>query len=273
MGLLHGKIAVVMGAGRGIGAACAARLAREGATMALGDILGPEVEDVAERIVADGGIAHGACVDVSREDHVRDFIADTIARHGRIDILHNNAAPTNLLAKDCGIADTDVAVWDGTFACITRGTFLACKHVIPHMRRQGGGAIVNTSSMAAQRGTWLYHAYGAAKAGIDSLTKSIATCYGKDGIRCNAIAPGLIVRDDERAKLDAGFTRQWLDVMMTPRIGIDSDIASALVFLAQDASVYITGQVLAVDGGTLAWAPWGRINAGGVRDKQDEDEA
>ena len=261
---LEGKIALVMGGGRGIGAATASMLAKEGACVAIGDIRAADARNLAERIVASGGKALGLEVDVSREADVAAAVDATVTKFGRIDILHNNAAPTDLLPLDGGIADMELEVWDATFAGITRGTFLACKHVIPIMQRHGGGAIVNTSSMAGQRGTWIFQAYGAAKAAVDNLTRSIATRYGKDGIRCNAIAPGLIVRPEALAELDEPFRQQWLDVILGQRIGVDDDIARAVLFFVQDAADYITGQILAVDGGVLAWGPWGRVRSGGA---------
>ena len=266
MGSLIGKVAVVMGSGRGIGAATAKLLAREGAKVMVADRLGDLAEQTAAAISNEGGEATWSVADVSDEAQVKSTIEATMRMFGRIDVLHNNAAPIHLLPQDTDIAAMDVGIWDTTFGVIARGTFLASKHVIPHMRRLGGGSIINTSSMAGQRGTRIYHAYGSAKAAVENLTRCIATRYGPDGIRCNAIAPGLIlhIEPGEAAPIEPSFLGQWMDSMLARRPGIDHDIARTVLFLAQDAADYITGQVIAVDGGALAWGPWSRVDAGGA---------
>lgn len=263
---LDGKVALIVGAGRGIGAATAKLLASEGAQVTVADFRGELAESTAQAIRSSGGEAIHAIVDAASEEQIKAAVAATVKAFGKIDILHNNAAPTHLLPQDLAVADIDLAIWDETFNVIARGTYLACKHVIPIMKRNGGGSIINTSSMAGQRGTQIYHAYGAAKGAVDNLTRCIATAYGRDRIRCNAIAPGLIlhVEPGEHHHLDPAFHQQWLDVMLVPRTGIDLDIARTVLFFAQDAADYITGQILAVDGGALAWGPWTRVNAGGV---------
>jgi len=263
---LEGKSAIVVGGGRGIGAATARLLASEGASVTIADLHADLAEGTAQAICSDHGCAIHVPVDVGEEGQVAAMVEKVHRTFGKIDVLLNNAAPTHLLPEDGAVTEIDASVWDAIFAGIARGTFLTCKHVIPHMQQSGGGSIINTSSMAGQRGTWICHAYGSAKAAIDNLTRCIAARYGVDRIRCNAIAPGLIthVGAGEQPDLDPEFRRQWLNAMLVPRIGVDFDIARMVLFLAQDAADYVTGQIIAVDGGALAWAPWGRIADGGI---------
>jgi NAD(P)-dependent dehydrogenase (short-subunit alcohol dehydrogenase family) len=138
-----------------------------------------------------------------------------------------------------------------------RGTMLACKAAIPRMRARGGGSIINMSSGAGLRGAMLPTAYGVSKAGIISLTQYVATQHGKEGIRCNAIAPGLIVTPSTASTYAAGpFGAMMLRHHLTPRLGKPADIAATVAFLAADEAEFITGQVICVDGGSLAHAPY-----------------
>uniref|UniRef100_UPI00047637BD SDR family NAD(P)-dependent oxidoreductase n=1 Tax=Ideonella sp. B508-1 TaxID=137716 RepID=UPI00047637BD len=138
-----------------------------------------------------------------------------------------------------------------------RGTMVACPSAIPHLRRSGGGSIVNTSSDAALAGALSHTAYSASKAAINSLTQNVATQHGQDNIRCNAVSPGLIVTPATRgAYVDSSLGRVMLRHQLSPRFGAPEDIAAAVVFLASDEAGFITGQVLCVDGGALAHQPY-----------------
>jgi NAD(P)-dependent dehydrogenase (short-subunit alcohol dehydrogenase family) len=180
-----------------------------------------------------------------------------VERLGGLDILHNNAADTRLSGtRDMPVERVDTQVWDAILRVNLRGTMIASRAAIPHLRRRGG-AIVNTSSGAALAGGLSHSAYSASKAALHSLTQSIATQHGKEGIRCNAIAPGLIVTPATRdtyagSELGAVMLRHHL----TPRLGRPEDIAAAVVFLASDEAAFITGQVICVDGGLLAHQPY-----------------
>jgi NAD(P)-dependent dehydrogenase (short-subunit alcohol dehydrogenase family) len=137
-----------------------------------------------------------------------------------------------------------------------RGTMLGCKLVIPEMTRQGGGSIINASSNASASGQETTMAYGASKGGVNVLTQYVATAYGQRGIRCNAISPGLVISAEMKASLTPEFLRIFEDNILTPYTGIPEDVAEVAAFLASDAARYVTGQIIAVDGGLTAHAPY-----------------
>jgi NAD(P)-dependent dehydrogenase (short-subunit alcohol dehydrogenase family) len=153
------------------------------------------------------------------------------------------------------VAKIDVDIWDRTMAVNLRGVMLGCKHAIPRMLERGGGSIVNTSSGSAQRGDVALPAYAVSKGGVETLTLYVATQYGKQGIRCNAIAPGLVLThpvDDFGGQL---YVNMLEEHHLTPRVGQPEDIAQAVLFLVSDASGFITGQIINVDGGIVSHAP------------------
>jgi NAD(P)-dependent dehydrogenase (short-subunit alcohol dehydrogenase family) len=256
-GRVQGKAALVTGAGAGIGAACAQALAREGAAVALADVDLAAAQRQAEAIVAEGGIAVAIHVDMGDEASVIAMVETAVARLGGLDILHNNAADTRLSAtRDMPVEQVDTEVWDAILRVNLRGTMIASRAAIPHLRKRGG-AIVNTSSGAALSGGLSHSAYSASKAAINSLTQSLATQHGKQGIRCNAVAPGLVVTPATR---DSYANSEIGEVMLrhhlTPRLGRPEDVAAAVVFLASDEAAFVTGQVICVDGGLQAHQPY-----------------
>ena len=258
MGLLTGKVAIVTGAGGGIGAETAAVLAAEGAAVAVADLNLAAARKTVGGIEENGGTALAVAFDLGDEESIRAMVTTTVAAFGGIDIVFNNAAATHLGGeRDKPIAEADGEVWDATMRINLRGTMQVTKHAVPHMKARGGGSIINTSSGAGQSGDLGHPAYGASKAAIDRLTTYTATEFGKQGIRCNAIAPGLIVTATSEKTYAGGPLR---DVMLrhhlTPRLGRPDDIAQAVLFLASDRSGFITGQVISVDGGLLAHAPY-----------------
>ena len=187
------------------------------------------------------------------------MVDTTLAAFGRLDILHNNAAllDPEHMAGDVTIGDLDIDHWDRTIQINLRGYVLGCKYALPPMVAGGGGSIINTSSQAAELGDLRMSAYGMAKAGINSLTRYVATQYGKQGVRCNAVAPGIILTEavlsgpQSREELQAFFGRHTL----TPWLGTADDVANLVLFLASDESRYITGQVVSIDGGFSAHQP------------------
>ena len=193
-GKLTGKVAIVTGAASGIGRATALALAAEGAAVVLADLSGDGAERVAREITDAGGRALAQLTDVGDESSIAAMVEAAVKTFGGLDVLHNNAAATEptLLSGDLELTSMDVAIWDRTLAINLRGPMLGCKHAIPRMLERGGGVIVNTSSAAALAGDLVRSAYGASKAGLDALTRYVATQYGKRGIRCNSIAPGVI---------------------------------------------------------------------------------
>jgi NAD(P)-dependent dehydrogenase (short-subunit alcohol dehydrogenase family) len=186
---------------------------------------------------------------------VEALVADVVGEYGRVDILHNNVGIA--FDDDTTIVQTDLEVWDRTFALNVRGYVACCKEVVPVMVEGGGGSIINTASMAAFAGGIYHSAYGASKAAIVSLTKFVATQYGSDGVRCNAIAPGPIVTPGLGASTGSDellpIARRQL---LTGRVGRPEDVATLALFLASDESAFITGQTIECDGGLLVHQPF-----------------
>jgi NAD(P)-dependent dehydrogenase (short-subunit alcohol dehydrogenase family) len=254
---LEGKVAIVTGAASGIGAETATRLAQEGAAVVVADINLPGAEQLVARIIQTGAAAAAVRVDLGDEQSIIEMISFAVERFGGLDILDNNAADTRLSAtRDGGVEHTDTEVWDTLMRINLRGTMIACKAAIPRMRARGGGSIINMSSGSGLTGALAPTAYGVSKAGIITLTQYVATQHGKEGIRCNAIAPGLIVTDAASSYASGPFGEMMLRHHLTPRLGTPADIASAVAFLASDEASFITGQVISVDGGLLSHAPY-----------------
>lgn len=263
---LSGKVAIVTGAASGIGAGTARVLAAAGAAVVIADVNLDKAEAQAAAIRAARFPAKAIEADVSDEASVERLVAETVASFGGLDVVHNNAAATALSRSEAQlIADADPADWDTTFRVNTTGAMLVIKHAIPRMLERGGGSIINMSSGAGQRGDLGHAAYGASKAAIVALTQYVATQYGKQGIRCNAIAPGMIITPDN-IHIHGGRTSElMLRHQLTPRLGTPDDIANTVLFLASDESAFITGQLICVDGGSSAHAPYyGDLLASGL---------
>jgi NAD(P)-dependent dehydrogenase (short-subunit alcohol dehydrogenase family) len=250
-GELDGKVAIVTGAAGGIGRETAKVLAAAGAKVVLADLPDTDLEDAAAAVT---GEATYHPVDISDEESVRALIDFAVSRFGRLDVLDNNAARGGD-PGDGPVADMEVEVWDGVFAVNARGAMLMCKHAIPRMIAGGGGSIVNISSGTAQGGDDFATAYACTKAAIQTLTMYVATQYGRNGVRCNAIAPGII----RTPLLEAAVPQPIIDVMVAQkpvgRIGEARDVAELVCFLASDRAAFITGQVIAADGGFFAHVP------------------
>ena len=253
---LRGKVAIVTGSASGIGRATARLLASEGASVVVADLDEDGAQSVVGEIEAAGGSALAQQVDVSDEEAIRAMISATVETYGGLDILHNNAAALGPArpGRDMDIASMDVDVWDRTMAVNLRGVMLGCKHAIPAMLERGGGSIVNTTSGSAQRGDLSIPAYGVSKGGVDTLTKYVAAQYGKRGIRCNAIAPGLILTHGVENFGGEAYVQMLEEHHLTPRVGRPEDIAHAVLYLASDEASFVTGQILNVDGGILSHA-------------------
>lgn len=254
---LGGLISIVTGSGVGIGKACAMRLADEGATVFVADLDLEGANQTAAEIRDAGGSAEALEVDIGEEQSIREAIARVAAHDARLDVLVNNAADTSAaqIAGDMAIDAMDTRIWDRAFQVNTRGTMLMTKHTLPLMRPRGG-SIINMSSGTALRGDLFTPAYAASKAAINCLTTYIATQNGKDRIRCNAIAPGLV----RTPKVVATNSAEQLSRVelhnLTPYLGEPEDIAAVVAFLASNDARYITGQVISVDGGVLTHLPY-----------------
>jgi NAD(P)-dependent dehydrogenase (short-subunit alcohol dehydrogenase family) len=261
---LEGRVAIVTGAASGIGRGCAERLANEGAAVACADLNLPGARETVARIEAKGGRGIATETDVSDEAAVNSLLAETHRALGAVDVLHSNAADTRaeVLGADGDLLSTDLSVWDQTMAVNLRGAVLCCRAVLPDMLERGKGSIVITSSTSGMTGDLARIAYSASKAALNSLTLNIATLYGKLGIRCNAVAPGLVLTEGSPAVSAQGGSLDPEDALafalshhLTPRLGTPEDVAALVAFLASDEAGYITGQVIPVDGGLLSHMP------------------
>jgi NAD(P)-dependent dehydrogenase (short-subunit alcohol dehydrogenase family) len=254
MSLLEGRTAIVTGAGSGIGRATALRMATEGARVVLADINDAGLAEVAAAIEAAGGTSTSCRTDVSDDDQVQALVAHTVETFGAVDVLHNNAAALGpeMLGRDGNLETTSLPTWDFTFAVTLRGQFLCARHVVPHMIAAGRGSIVNMSSSTSLGGDVVRIAYSAAKAGVNSLTRSIATMYGKQGVRCNAVSPGFVLTPPARLQVPPQDLEIYEANCLTPELGAPEDIAALVVFLASDEARYITGQVISADGGSYS---------------------
>ena len=252
------KVAIVTGAGSGIGAATARLLASEGAAVTVADLDAARAGTVCDAITADGGVARVQVVDVSDPEAVATMVADTVAAFGGLDVLHNNAAAIDQNALDQDVVTGDLEVWERVLAVNLRGPVLGCRFAIPAMLERGGGAIVNTASAAAFYGSRSLAAYGTSKAGVVALTRYVATAYADRGIRCNAVAPGVVV---DRATQDAVGTglgsrlALYAAGHLVGRLGYPEEIAAAVSYLASDDAAFVTGECLRIDGGLTVPSP------------------
>jgi NAD(P)-dependent dehydrogenase (short-subunit alcohol dehydrogenase family) len=267
-GRVAGKVALVTGGGSGIGAATAALLAAEGASVAVVDIIAERAKATVAAIQSRGGSALAVTADVSDEEQVAAMVDATIAAFGRLDILHNNAALVDpeMFPLDGRVVDMSVDVWDKVMAVNLRGPMLGCKHAIPRMIETGGGSIINMSSGSSRLGDLERSAYGASKAGVNALTLYVATQHGRDHIRCNTILPGLVLTPAARDNLLPGLRQTLESNVLTPYVGEPDDIAYLVLYLASDESKYVTGQAFPVNGGMSSHQPTlaQRIAAGDV---------
>jgi NAD(P)-dependent dehydrogenase (short-subunit alcohol dehydrogenase family) len=255
VGRLTGKTALVTGAGSGIGAATAELFAREGARVVVTDKDGLSAAATADRIRDDGGVAEPYAADISDEAEVARLVEFAVKTFGGLDILQNYASDRSVIAQDVNVAEADLAVWLRQLSVDLLGCVLTAKFALPHMIQAGGGSIVNASSL----GGWLPFdsrpAYSTAKAAVIGLSKSLSVEYGKQGIRCNVIAPGHIVTPGTEKMYSEAQAEVMLDHVSAPRLGRPDDVALAALFLASAESTFINGQVIVVDGGMSAYAP------------------
>jgi len=252
---LEGKVAIVAGAGwGGIGAAIAYRFAQEGARLVINSHRRTEkLQETAEHIHAVGSQAAAVMGDVAESSTWEALVNTARERFGRLDILVHNAAHAVLKRP----ADLTDAEWDRSLDVTLRGAWLGMRHCVPEMTRAGGGAIVFISTVNATITNPLFGVYSVAKAGLNALTRSVALEYGRDGIRCNAIAPGQIVGERQGAASAGDSLEDQLsrDCYPLGRYGRPEEIANCALFLASDEASFVTGTVLTADGGLTLQSP------------------
>jgi NAD(P)-dependent dehydrogenase (short-subunit alcohol dehydrogenase family) len=251
---LSGKVAVITGGASGMGRAAALLFLHEGARVVIADLNDSKSEEVLSA-AADAGFREqirSIRTNVAEEADIKAMVELAISSFGRLDVLFNNAGVGGAGAP---ILDTEVEDWDRTFAWLLRSVFLGIKHGGRAMRRNGGGSIINTASVAGVGGGGGPAAYSAAKSGVINLTKNAAVQLAADRIRVNAIAPGGIHTPLLQAKDDAQMRAFMMGRQPWPDTGQSEDIANAALFLASDESRFCTGSTMLVDGGLLAWGP------------------
>ena len=246
---LKNKVAIITGAGSGIGRASALAFAREGAKVVVADWVEEGGKGTVNLIKKQAGQAVFVKDDVSQASDVEQMIKQSLAEYGRVDILFNNAG----IVKMGALHETTEADWDQVLDVNLKGVFLCSKAVLPQMLKQGSGKIVNTASIAGLVGFSQVGAYCASKGGIIALTREMALEYAPKKINVNCIAPGIIKTAMTKDMLnDPATVRGFAASTPYPRLGEGEDIAMAAVYLASDESDFVTGQVLAVDGGWTA---------------------
>lgn len=251
---LNGRVAIVTGGAGGIGESTIELMIGRGAHVAIADIALDQAQAVAAK---HGDKAVAIHMDLTDEASIKAMVATVVQRFGRIDILHNNATAVGrqLVAADNAIGEMATETWDTFFDTNCRGTMIVTREVLPHLIATGNGAIVITVSGQALQGNIRFHAYSATKAAMIQMTRAIATAYGRKGVRCNAVAPGLVLTETVARDFPPEMLKLVLDETPRDSVGAPEDIAEAVAFLASDAARNITGQTLVADGGVSIHIP------------------
>jgi NAD(P)-dependent dehydrogenase (short-subunit alcohol dehydrogenase family) len=251
-GRLQGKVALITGAGMGMGRECARLFAEHGAKVIVGDIDEKAARETVAAVEGQGGQAIAVAGDVAVEADVERMVADGVARFGALHILHNNAGVL-WKDRDRSVLETDEKWWDRVMAINLKSVFWVTKHGIPHLRRAGGGSIIMMGSVSALAGfTRAQDAYTSAKGALISLTKSLAIQFARDNIRCNVIHPGIVDTPLQAPYLTAEIRKEFETGIPLGRIAEPREIANVALFLASDESSFMTGAELVVDGGFTA---------------------
>ena len=252
---LRGKVAIITGGANGMGEHVARTLAELGSRVVIADIDVERASRVAAEIRADGGDAVSIPTDIGDEAQVKALVERVMGDYGRIDILDNNAAALELTAHDPDLVQLETDILEATLKVNVMGAYFCCKHVIPRMIECGGGSIINMGSVSGVSGEGSLTAYGISKGAIMQMTRAVAAQYGKQGIRCNSVAPGLVLTENTSMWMPQHLKGVYERHSMTPYVGQPQDIANLVVFLASDQSRYLTGQIYYADGGLRAALP------------------
>jgi 3-oxoacyl-[acyl-carrier protein] reductase len=246
---LQDKVAVITGAGQGIGRAYALRFVQEGARVVLADIQEGNALRVAQEVQDAGGAGMAVETDVADPASVRNLVGESLGRFGRIDVLVNNAAISSGIQHK-PFEEITLPEWDRLMAVNLTGSFLCCQAVVPHMRRRQHGRIINISSAVARRaGPWRYAHYVTSKAGILGLTRALASELGDDHITVNAISPGPVETELSKGAPVSEQMKTLIAAQVIHRREVPDDLVGVAVFLASEDARFITGQVINVDGG------------------------
>ncbi len=247
---LKGKTFIVAGGATGIGAGTAKRLAAEGASVAVGDINMAGATATVEAITASGGSAIAVEFDLADDESVRNLVATTIAEFGAVHGLDNVGADLseNNLGRDTTILDTPFDVWQRTLDVNLLGFVRTIRTVLPHLLDQGSGSIVNTSSGGSLGTDPMHVAYNAAKAAVNQITRHVANNYGAQGIRCNAVMPGLVMGETQERQGDQRMQQMFLTAAKVTRLGGPADLAAVTAFLLSDDAEWINGQTWYIGG-------------------------
>ncbi len=248
---LSGKVALVTGAGSGIGRASALAFAKAGANLVLADLATAGGEETARHVTGLGARALFVRADVARASEVEALMRAAVQTYGRLDCAHNNAGIEGAMARTAECPEEN---WDRVLTTNLKGVWLCLKYEIAQMVTQGGGAIVNTASAAGLVGLAGFPAYTASKHGIVGLTRAAAVEYAKAGIRINAVCPGLIQTPmlQRQSAADPQRLAQWAALAPAGRLGTPEEVAEAVVWLCSEAASFVTGHALVVDGGLIA---------------------
>jgi NAD(P)-dependent dehydrogenase (short-subunit alcohol dehydrogenase family) len=251
---LAGRVAIVTGAGSGIGRAMAKQLASAGASVVVNDIIDTRAHETAALIADAGGTAVAAVADISDEQAVESFVKKTAERFGRIDVLCNNAGIMDEMSEP---AATPTGIWNRVLAVNITGYFFVTRAVLPYMLARKSGSIINTASEAGIRGGAAGLAYVVSKHGVVGLTKNVAWAHRLDGIRCNAICPGAVETNITAGRGfemfdQAGVARLMPVLQLAEKIAQPDQMASVALFLASDAASFVNGAIIPADGGWAA---------------------
>ncbi|MEK6324958.1 MAG: SDR family NAD(P)-dependent oxidoreductase [Acidobacteriota bacterium] len=249
---LKGKVAIVAGAAPGnIGGATALRLAQEGMKVTAADLNEAAAQAIVDEIKSAGGYAVARGFDISEEASYEELVDFTVREFGWLDGLFNVAADlsASTIGQDSDVISVPLDVWRHTIDVTLTGYMYGIRHALPIMIKRGSGAIVNTSSSSVWMGETEHVAYQTAKSGLTGLTRHTATLGGKHGVRCNLVAPGVILTGAALANTTEEYRTEMLASVRSPRLGVPEDLAAMVAFLFSDDGGYVTGQTILVDGG------------------------